>query len=140
MLVHGNQATVGKQSEAVLNVARQSVSRSDRTISRFHAERRIEDGEAAEEYLRVLREEVIAPGNRVAHGLLARLGITKAAGEYLQSAPKAQQQSVWCEYLDTRRCQFNSEWQTIQAATYLGHGGCRLHCQFKVWLHRPAAL
>ena len=61
-------------------------------LRRLQREAAGEDGEAAEEGLLVGGQEVVAPGDRVAHGALARGAVARPAGQQRQAVVQAGQE------------------------------------------------
>jgi hypothetical protein len=67
-------------------------------------------------------QQIIAPRQRVAQGLLPDRGILRPTRQYLQAMSQACQESLWGKHFDARCCQFDGQRQPIQAHTDLGDG------------------
>ena len=81
-----------------------------------------ENREAGEEPLLVGIEQVIAPGDGVAHRLLARGEIARPALEDVQPAVEPSQQRIWREQTDARGGKLDGQRQAVQPRTDLDHG------------------
>ena len=79
-----------------------------------------EDTEAAEQRLIVRRQEVVAPGDGVAHGALAVVAIPGAAGQQAQPVVQARQDDLGRQGADPVGGELDRQGQTVQAADDVG--------------------
>jgi hypothetical protein len=92
-------------------------------LCRVQREAAGEDGEAAEEELFFRGEEVVAPGDRVAQGLLAEWEVAGTGGEELEAAGEAGSQRLRGEDFDAGGGQLDRQRQPVEAGADLGDGG-----------------
>ena len=90
-----------------------AVDRADR----LHGRATREGAERAEEPLRGRIEEVVAPGDSVAQGLLARGEIARAAAEQAELVAEPRQDRRRAEERDPRRRQLDRQRQAVDPAT-----------------------
>ena len=81
------------------------------------------DGQAAEDGLLLRREEIVAPGDRIAHRLLAGREGAGAARQERQPLLQPLQQRLRREDLDPRGGQLDGQRQPVEPGADLGHGG-----------------
>jgi hypothetical protein len=92
----------------------------------LQAEAADEDGKAAKDQLRVRSEEIVAPGDGVAQGLLAGRGIARASAQQVESLTEPLPQRFRGEQSHPRRGELDGQRQSIQPAHDLGDDGTRL--------------
>ena len=115
--------------EAVVDEGGQTVQEinAEVAIGVAHGRRRLEgpaaseDAEAAEQGLLGRGEQVVAPGDRGAEGLLARRQVAGAAGEQRQPPVQLTEQRRRREHLAACRREFDGERQPIQVPADRGH-------------------
>ena len=81
-----------------------------------------EDAQPPEEDLLGWSEQVVAPGDRVAQGLLSRRQVTRPPRQRRQAALQPRQQRRRRQELDARRGQLDRQRQPVQPADDLGDG------------------
>ena len=92
----------------------------------FEREAAGEDGEAGEQLLRLLREQVVAPLDRRAERPLAFRRVARAAGEQRQRALQAREQRLRREQLRPRGGELQRERQTVEPPADRIHRRVRL--------------
>ena len=80
-----------------------------------------EDREPAEEALLLGCQQVVAPGDGIAHRLLPRRQVARASGQQRQPVLKSREQRCGREHLDPRRGQLDGQRQPVQSAADLGN-------------------
>jgi len=93
----------------------------------------------AKQRLFIDRQQVIAPGDRVAHGLLSNRGIASTSGQERQPLLESVEQCRWGQHLDASGGQFDGQWQAIEAAADSGDSGRIVIRQRESRLHRRCA-
>jgi len=129
--------------EVVLDQLRERVEhawgRADR-LGRVEREAAHEDGELVEQLLLGLLEQLVAPGDRVAKGALALVGVAAAAREEGQAFAQPFRQPSRRQHGQTRRSQLEREREPVQAAADLADHVRVAGAQAEVGLHRLRAL
>ena len=87
-----------------------------------------------EEALLLCGEQLIAPGKRVAQGLLPKRKIACASCQDLQSTVQSGEQCLWWEQLDAGCRQFDGQWQPVEPETDLGNGRGIVRCHVEIGL------
>ena len=103
------------------NVDVQRLGGADR-LGRLQREAAGEDRQPPEERPRVGREQVVAPGDRVAHRAQPRRRVARSADQQRQPSLQPRQQGGRGEELHPGGGQFDRQWQPIQPAADLRHG------------------
>ena len=80
-----------------------------------------EDGEPSKEVLFRLRQEVVTPGDSIAHGLLPGGCISRTVRKQRQAVLQPLSQRLERKHTQARRGEFYSEWQPINAPANLGN-------------------
>ena len=121
---HGRHSIEDVEAEIFLGVAD--------GLDGFESAATEESGEPAEEFLFRFVEEIVAPIDGVAKGLLASGEIASAAGEELQTTGEPGAQGRRREELDAGGGEFDGERKTIQASANFGDGGGVFFGEFKI--------
>ena len=130
--------TLVEQRLQVLGDRRGSSSRDGRR--RFEVEPADKDAEAAEQRRRLRLEQVVAPGDGVAHGLLAGRQVARPIAQQPQAILHLRQQRLRREELDPGRRQLDGERQPVEGAADRGHRGCRRLVEGQCRPHRAGTL
>src|SRR6266566_10133411 len=121
LLLHlAQQALVHERRHPVQYVCWQLTQSRRETLHRFQGTATSKHGEAPEEPLLLNSEQIIAPCQCVAQGLLPDRGIACSARQHLQAMSQACQECLWGEEFAACRGQFDGQRQPIQAHTDLG--------------------
>ena len=83
-----------------------------------------EGAEPAEELLLLGVQQLVAPRDGVAQGLLPLCHIARSARQYVQALTPSRQQRLGRKQFHACRRQFESQWQSIQTHTDLRHNRC----------------
>jgi hypothetical protein len=90
-------------------------------LGRFKSPPAHEHPQPAKQPLLVGAQQVVAPVDRAADGLLAGRVIARAAGQQRRWVRQVGEQRLGCEQLDARGCQLDRQRQPIQPAADLRH-------------------
>ncbi len=99
-----------------------------------------EHGKRPEQLLLVGRQQVVAPGDRVAHGLVTRLHVTGGAVQQREPIGEPVQHGLRGEHVQSRRRKLDRERQSIQRQAYLPNRGDVPRREGEVGAHGPRAL
>ena len=120
------QALLHQRRHAVQDVDLEIVPAAGDCFRRLQRESADEDGESAEERLFLRRQQVVGPGDGVAHRLLASGQVASTPGQQRQPVVEPGQQRRRREDLDPGRGELDGQRQPIQPATDGGHCRCVL--------------
>ena len=116
---YGLQQTAGNQSvDAVQHIVTIRAHR----LRRLQAAAADKDGHAAKKRLPRPIEQVIAPGNSVAQGVLARRQVARTTGEKLQPMLQPSKHCRRIQKPHASRCELDGQWQSVHAAANLDNG------------------
>src|SRR5215467_11772115 len=93
-----------------------------------------EDTQPIKEGSLLFGEQVITPLDRRLHALLARQSRLVEALEEPESVGEPRSDLLHREHFHPRRCQFNGQWQSIQANADRSYGACVLRCHLELGL------
>ena len=117
-----DQVLVQQRTDPVQGVGPEVNQSAGDGLRRLEREATGEDRQVAEERLLVRGQQVVTPGDRVAHRALACGQIASAAGQQGQPRLQASQERGRREHLDPRRGQLDRQRQAVDAATDLSDG------------------
>ncbi len=89
------QALVNQGGDAPQHVHPGATGRRNYPLGRVQGEASGEDGKAPEQCLLLRRQEVVAPGHRVPHRVLAIGEVARSAGQHLETVGQAREQGRW---------------------------------------------
>ena len=122
-LLHlAQQVVLQQRAHPIQDGARSQASRLGDSLDGRQVAAADEDGEPAEELLHLWGEQLVAPGDGGAHGLLAGRHVARAAGQHLQALGEAGEQGLRREQPGARGRQFDGQGQPVQASADLGDG------------------
>src|SRR5436190_995992 len=113
------QALVDKRGHCIQDWLHLIAKRAANRLDGFQRATTGKDREPPEKPLLVGIEEVVAPGNGIAEGLLPRWQIAFPTRQYSQALPQPCDELLRLQQFDTRRRQLDSQWQPIQMGRYL---------------------
>ena len=118
-----HQAVVDQGGDSVQDVKRRLGAHATDLLGRIKGETADEDRQSPEQSPLLRDQEVVAPGDRVAHRPLASGQVTPSVGEGVEACLQAGQEGRRGEHFGASGRQLDSERQAVQATTDGGHGG-----------------